>query len=260
MKVFVIDVARCNGCHNCQIACKDEHCDNVWMPYAQQQPETGQFWCKVNEDVQGSVPKVKVYYTPRIGGQSKKLLAAAGDAAYMRDDGLIILDPQQSKGRKDLCTACDGVYWNEDLQIPQTCTGCAHLVDDGQPPRCVDSCPTECLRFGDEEEFGDELVKAEKLDPDSNVYYLNLPKSFVAGTVYDPAPDECVENATAVLTNQNGDSITVTTDVFGDFWFRQLDKGTYMLEIQAEGFQTYVHEDIEVSSSVNLGDIPLSRR
>ena len=32
MKTFVFDAARCNGCFNCQIACKDEHCGNDWMP------------------------------------------------------------------------------------------------------------------------------------------------------------------------------------------------------------------------------------
>lgn len=34
MKVFVVDIAKCNGCYGCQIACKDEHVDNDWMPYA----------------------------------------------------------------------------------------------------------------------------------------------------------------------------------------------------------------------------------
>lgn len=33
-KVFVIDVAKCSGCYNCQLACKDEHCENDWRPYA----------------------------------------------------------------------------------------------------------------------------------------------------------------------------------------------------------------------------------
>ena len=28
MKVFVFDLDKCNGCHNCQIACKDEHAGN----------------------------------------------------------------------------------------------------------------------------------------------------------------------------------------------------------------------------------------
>ena len=47
MKVFVIDIAKCNGCYNCQIACKDEHVGNDWTPYAKPQPDTGQFWMKV---------------------------------------------------------------------------------------------------------------------------------------------------------------------------------------------------------------------
>ena len=34
-KVFVIDVAKCNGCHSCQIVCKDEHVANDWTPIRQ---------------------------------------------------------------------------------------------------------------------------------------------------------------------------------------------------------------------------------
>ena len=46
-KAFLIDVGRCTGCYNCQLACKDEHCENDWRPYAAPQPLTGQFWMKV---------------------------------------------------------------------------------------------------------------------------------------------------------------------------------------------------------------------
>ena len=43
-KVFVIDIAKCNGCHSCQFVCKDEHVGNDWTPIAKPQPEIGQFW------------------------------------------------------------------------------------------------------------------------------------------------------------------------------------------------------------------------
>ena len=43
MKALVIDINKCNGCYNCQIACKDEHVGNDWTPYAKPQPDTGQF-------------------------------------------------------------------------------------------------------------------------------------------------------------------------------------------------------------------------
>ena len=65
-KVFVIDVAKCNGCHNCQIVCKDEHVANDWTPIAKPQPEIGQFWIELTERVRGTVPKVKVAYRPHL--------------------------------------------------------------------------------------------------------------------------------------------------------------------------------------------------
>ena len=56
MKVIKFDANRCNGCYNCQIACKDEHCGNDWSPIAKPQPDTGSFWCRVEERERGSVP------------------------------------------------------------------------------------------------------------------------------------------------------------------------------------------------------------
>jgi Fe-S-cluster-containing dehydrogenase component len=55
MKVFAFDLSICNGCYCCQVACKDEHGANDWMPYAKPQPDTGQFWVKVQENVRGTV-------------------------------------------------------------------------------------------------------------------------------------------------------------------------------------------------------------
>ena len=50
-KVMIIDITKCNGCYNCQIACKDEHVGNDWTPIAKPQPDTGQFWTKVEVHV-----------------------------------------------------------------------------------------------------------------------------------------------------------------------------------------------------------------
>ena len=55
-KTFVLDISICNGCYNCQIACKDEHCRNDWMPYAVPQPDIGQFWLEMNENIRGGFP------------------------------------------------------------------------------------------------------------------------------------------------------------------------------------------------------------
>ena len=52
------------------------------------------------------------------------------------------------KDRKISSTACPygAIRWNEELQLPQKCTLCAHLLDDGwTKTRCVQSCPTGAL-------------------------------------------------------------------------------------------------------------------
>ena len=55
MKVFLVDVAKCNGCYNCFIACKDEYCGNDHPPYSLAQPLTGQFWMKIIEKEKSEV-------------------------------------------------------------------------------------------------------------------------------------------------------------------------------------------------------------
>ena len=154
MKAFLIDVAKCNGCHNCQISCKDEHCGTSWLPYAAEQPMTGQFWCKVEEKVRGTVPVVRINYVPFIGAQNEAIKEYAPEVLMEREDGLVVIDPEKAVGRKDLAEKFEGVYWNEELQLPQGCTGCAHLLDDGWTvPRCVDACCTNAIQFGEESEL-----------------------------------------------------------------------------------------------------------
>ncbi len=254
-KIFMVDVNRCNGCHSCQIACKDEHCGASWLPYAEAQPETGQFWCKVEEQIHGSVPKVNITYTPLIGAQTDALKAYAPEILMDREDGLVVIDPAKAKGRKDIAEKFAGVYWNETLQIPQGCTGCAHLIDDGwSVPRCVDACPVGGLRFGDESEFADEIGAAEKLDPDANVYYLNLPKRWIAGQVVDPSVDEVVIGAPCTLTKDGATVAETETDSFGDFWFRQFDPAVYEVQIDDAGKTITLAADA-TAKDVNLGTI-----
>jgi tetrathionate reductase subunit B len=267
MKVFVIDVARCNGCYGCQLVCKDEHVENDWSPIAKPQPDTGHFWLKLNEKVHGSVPKVRVEYVakPCMHCDNPSCIRPEDNGAvYKREDGLVIIDPDKAKSKKDLVETCPygAIYWNEALSIPQKCTGCAHLIDEGEVPRCVDACATEAIKFGEEEEFRDLIAQAEVMSPElgmkPRVYYVNLPKFFVAGEVYDPKVDEIIENAEITLTNVvTQKSWVVKSDDFGDFWFKRLVEGQYSLKVSANGFKPYEIPQLEVNKSLNVGAIAL---
>jgi len=268
-KIFVIDIDKCCGCRNCQIACKDEHCGNDWMPYAKPQPDTGQFWVKVDEYERGSVPKVRVTFITRLCmhcDNAPCIEDCPVDAIYKRNDGLVIIDPSVCNGCQLCIDSCPYgvIYYDKSLNLAQKCTGCAHLLDRGWPikePRCVDSCYVEALRFGEEASFNAEISGAEVLEPDFGskpdvrVYYKNLPRKFIAGTIYDPNGKEVVIGAQCTLSGAS--SGTATTDEFGDFWFEGLPTGTFSLTISAVG-KTKTISDISTEKDVNLGDIPLS--
>lgn len=267
-KAFLIDLSLCVGCYNCQLACKDEHVGNDWLPYAAPQPEIGQFWMKVDQKTVGSAPKIKINYKPHLCNHCKNapcIDAAKDGAVYRRKDGLVVIDPEKAKGQKDLIKACPygEIFWNEELSLPQKCTGCAHLLDNGYKlPRCVEACTTGALRFGDEEELKEDILGAEVIRPETGclprVYYRNVPGQFIGGLVYDPVEKEVIIGAKCRLVNGAKVWETVTDD-YGDFWFKDLAIGRYQLYIEAPGFKRKVFEEIKTIECVNLGDIAMER-
>ena len=270
-KVFLVDTTMCNGCYSCHIGCKDEHVVNDWTPIAKPQPEIGQFWLKLHEKIRGTVPKVKVAYRPGLCMHCDNptcQAACPNGAIYKREDGLVIIDPVKCTGCRNCVESCpyeDVIYFNEDLNIAQKCTGCAHLLDQGwQETRCTDNCPTICMRVVDEDcdeakEFiaNSEFYKPEIADTmKPRVYYKGLPKKFIAGTVFDPEKDEVIIGADCVLTG-NGVNLSLKSDHFGDFWFEGIADGVYTLELKANG-KSKVIADIDVTAvDVNVGDIAL---
>lgn len=212
---------------------------------------SGQFWCEVKEEERGRVPVVRVAYTPVLCGHCDEcpLIAAAPGCVRRNDDGFVVIDPAAAAGRSDLVDLCPygRVYYNAELGIPQKCTGCAHLLDNGwDEPRCVDACATGALRFGDEADFAEEIARAQRgsagfaVDAGigSHVYYLHAPKRWIAGTVADRSINEVVIGADVTIADEAGHEIArVQTDWAGDFRYYDCDRARYRVHIEAAGYR-----------------------
>ncbi len=270
---ILIDVTKCSGCYNCFLSCRDEFYGNAYPSYSAAQPLNDQFWMQIKEVERGIYPKPKVSYipTPCMHCQKAPCMEAAIDGAvYRRDDGIVIIDPDKAAGQEAIANACPYrvIYWNRELQLPQKCTLCAHLLDKGEKqPRCVESCPTGALVFGDLDDPGSDIAKlaadpgGEALHPEFKVEplvrYIGLPKRFVAGEVV--LKDNMAECAQGVTVRLSGGGVTLETqtDAYGDFEFEGLEKNQqYQIRIAAAG---YAAKQIQFTTrkDVNLGEIVL---
>jgi len=265
MKVFVIDIDKCNGCFNCQIACKDEHCGQSWLPFAEAQPETGQFWLKVDQKERGQVPVVKVSYIPTLCNHcdNAPCMEAGQKAVYRRDDGLVIIDPEKAKGLRGLVSSCPigAIYYNDDLDIAQKCTGCAHLLENGwDVPRCVDACATGALQYVERTEVdlsqATTLPELEGFGP--KVYYLHYPQRFIAGAVIDFEKDEVVIGADVGLFDGDKPLAQTKTDFMGDFIFDQIEAKAYTVKVSAPGYDGLVVKADVTDKDISLGDLGIN--
>lgn len=273
---FVIDVAKCWDCNNCYIACKDEHEGNDWPGYTLAQPRHEQRWINLLRTERGQYPLIDVAYrpTPCMHCKDAPCVEVSKGVINRREDGIVLIDPEKSLGRKDLVGSCPYgvIFWNQEMNIPQKCTFCAHLLDDGwSQPRCAQACFTGALvAVCQEEEDILQMVKSEDLEqlhPEKgtrpNVYYKNLhlfDKVFIAGSAA-VEQDNIVDCAPGIRVKLfRGKEVVQEsiTDTFGDFKFDGLpkDSGEYTVELQAEegGSRSL---KVALATSTNLGTILL---
>ncbi len=264
-KYIVMDVAACHDCNNCFMACKDEHVGNDWMPYTEEQPRHGHRWVRLLRTERGQCPRIDVAYLTLLCQHCERCAVVDAGYAVRRCDGLVMLCPEQARGHEEIPAMCPygAVFWNEEKEVPQKCTMCAHITDGGQQPgmpRCVHSCPTEALRYYEvEPEEMAQIIGEQELEtyrPEfgtkPHVYYKNLyrfTKCFISGEVVDKKTDDCLENAAVTL---RGDDVEETqrTDCFGEFKFDALEPGTYTLEVNGKPVQT-----VDLTTSLNVGEL-----
>jgi Fe-S-cluster-containing dehydrogenase component len=229
-------VARCDNCRLCFLAVKDEYVGNDFPGTSASQPAQGQNWLDIRRKERGAYPLVQAHFMPVMCNHCDEApcLKAAGEGAVRkRPDGIVIIDPEKSKGQRQIVDACPygAISWNEEKQIPQAWPFDAHLLDGGWTrTRAEQACPMNVFRTVRVEDDEMRRIRAEErlevLEPERGtkprVYYKNLhliTRCFVGGTIVHQSKgvEECAAGVEVVLEQDGREVGKTTTDTFGEF-------------------------------------------
>lgn len=274
---LVIDVAECHNCNNCFLAVKDEYVGNDIPGYCASQPLHGHKWINILSRERGRAPMVDAAYVPTSCNHcdAAPCIEAGRGAVKKREDGIVLIDPEAAKGRRDLLGTCPygAIWWNEERSLPQAWPFDAHLLDRGwSAPRPVQSCPTgamQALKISDGEmaqrarREGLQTLRPE-LGTRPRIYYRNLhryTRLFAGGTVLGTRGGvvDCLAGARVELLKDGSTVAALDTDAFGDFKFDRLEpeSGAYEVHVTHAGHRSAPVPFELRQESIVIGDILL---
>ena len=152
---LLIDLQRCAGCMSCIVACKMEHS----VP-------SGIAWNKVETvGPVGSFPDdLSLYFLPHACMFCERALcveACPTGASYVREDGLVLIDPEICLGCDYCVVACPSSARSIDAttNLAVKCNMCVDLLEAGERPSCVKHCMAYARMYGDMDDPNNEIDK-----------------------------------------------------------------------------------------------------
>ncbi len=175
--VMVIDLRKCVGCQACTSACKNEN-----------KVPKSKYRTYVPEYELGEFPNVRKAFLPQLCNHCSEpscVSVCPTGATFSREDGIVVVDSNICWGCGYCINACpyDKRFFNPQTKVADKCTLCAHRVDAGLLPACVESCVGGARVSGDINDVNSEVSKLLKefptlvLKPESGT----LPKVFYIG-------------------------------------------------------------------------------
>ena len=174
---FVIDNRKCIGCHACTTACKSEHqvpvgVNRTWVKQVEKGefPNTRRLFSVMRCNHCTDAPCVEI---------------CPVEALFFRDDGIVDFDNDRCIGCKSCMQACpyDALYIDPETNTAAKCNYCAHRVDVGLEPACVNVCPEHAIISGDMDDSNSEItellsrqqVKVRKAEKGTtpNLFYID---------------------------------------------------------------------------------------
>lgn len=186
---FIIDNRKCIGCHACTTACKSEHqvpvgVNRTWVKQVEKGtfPDTRRLFSVLRCNHCTDAPCVEI---------------CPVEALYTREDGIVDFDKDRCIGCKSCMQACpyDALYIDPENHTAAKCNYCAHRIDVGLEPACVNVCPEHAIISGDMENPDTEIaqllarqpVKTRKPEKATapNLFYIDADDASLIPTATD---------------------------------------------------------------------------
>ena len=175
--VMVIDLTKCIACGACIDACSRENTRFLGV-----EVPLGARTRIAFIDYKGR--KIPMHFICQHCDPAPCVEVCPTGASIKREDGIVLVDYNLCIGCKYCMSACPygARYVNGALSAVDKCTFCAHRVDKGLLPACVEACPVGARIFGDLKTSESKVSKiirqgrAVKLrvvkEVEPNVYYI----------------------------------------------------------------------------------------
>jgi tetrathionate reductase subunit B len=175
---MVVDVGKCIGCQACTVSCI----------YENAVPEDS-FRTIVSTYEVEEAGRAAMVMLPRLCNHCADapcIPVCPVGATYQRADGVVVVDADRCVGCAYCVQACpyDARFVNHLTRKADKCTFCAHRVEAGLLPACVESCVGGARIFGDLDDpksavsklvaKGDAKVLKPELGTKPHVFYLGL--------------------------------------------------------------------------------------
>ena len=199
---ILIDISKCIGCKQCQIACmKSKN-----LPVDTEVTRLSPYAPSVVEMRNLSADKNKPQIQP-VKRQCMNCLnpgcvsACTVGALTKRPDGPVVYDSNRCIGCRYCMYACPfGVptfEWTKQFSLIRKCDGCADRIDQGKIPACAEACPAGALTYGNRNDLltiakdrGIHVRESRSAEPHDFASLVTVTvrgaggETSVAGTVY----------------------------------------------------------------------------
>ncbi|SUB83938.1 Dimethylsulfide iron-sulfur subunit [Pragia fontium] len=187
---MVIDLRKCVGCQACTVGCAIEN----QAPLGQFRTTVKQYQVTLD---QTTPTQVKAFMLPRLCNHCADapcIPVCPVQATYQREDGIVMVDNQRCVGCAYCVQACpyDARFINQETLTADKCTFCAHRLEVGLLPACVETCVGGARVIGDLNNPDSEINKILKdnasdikvLKPEQktapHVFYIGMSDEFTS--------------------------------------------------------------------------------